>query len=93
MNGFFDLDKNFLKSSLVLRNIGDVIIRVDKRYFRPTEVESLLGDPSKAKKILGWKPKVSVQQMCAEMVASDFEIALKESLLQKNFYSDLKAKK
>jgi GDPmannose 4,6-dehydratase len=52
-------------------NVGDTIVKVDPRYFRPTEVETLLGDPSKAKGKLGWVPEITVQQMCAEMVASD----------------------
>jgi GDP-D-mannose dehydratase len=52
---------------------GDVIVRVDPRYFRPAEVETLLGDPSKAKAKLGWVPEITVEEMCAEMVASDLE--------------------
>ena len=51
--------------------IGKPIIKVDKRYFRPAEVETLLGDASKAKKILGWKPKISFDQLVAEMIDSD----------------------
>jgi GDPmannose 4,6-dehydratase len=54
---------------------GEVIIRVDEEYFRPTEVESLLGDPSKAKKDLGWEPQISTQEMCSEMVREDLKIA------------------
>lgn len=54
---------------------GDIIIRVDEAYFRPTEVESLLGDPSKAKKELGWKPEISTQEMCSEMIREDLKIA------------------
>lgn len=61
---------------------GDVIVRVDPRYFRPTEVETLLGDPSKAKDKLGWEPEISVQEMCAEMVASDLAIARRHALLR-----------
>src|SRR5690606_22769206 len=53
--------------------VGDVIVRVDPRYFRPAEVETLLGDPSKAKQKLGWTPEISVQQMCAEMVEEDLK--------------------
>jgi GDPmannose 4,6-dehydratase len=64
--------------------IGDVILRIDPRYFRPTEVENLLGDPSKAKLKLGWVPEITVQQMCAEMVCADLEEARKQSLLKKN---------
>jgi GDPmannose 4,6-dehydratase len=54
---------------------GDVIIRVDEEYFRPTEVESLLGDPSKAKKNLGWEPQISTQEMCSEMIREDLKNA------------------
>ena len=50
---------------------GDIIIKVDPRYFRPTEVETLLGDPTKAKEILGWTPEISLEEMIAEMVAQD----------------------
>lgn len=53
--------------------VGQVILRIDSRYFRPAEVEKLLGDPSKAKKMLGWEPKISVQQMCKEMVDEDYQ--------------------
>ena len=53
------------------------IIRIDPRYFRPTEVETLLGDPSKAKAKLGWTPEISVQEMCKEMVAEDLAMANK----------------
>ena len=52
-------------------NVGDIIVRIDPKYFRPAEVETLLGDPSYAKKELGWEPKISVQEMCSEMVESD----------------------
>jgi GDPmannose 4,6-dehydratase len=61
---------------------GDVIVRVDPRYFRPTEVETLLGDPTKAKTRLGWTPEISLDQMIDEMVAADFEQARKHALLQ-----------
>jgi GDPmannose 4,6-dehydratase len=64
--------------------IGDVIIRVDPRYFRPTEVEALLGDPSKANGKLGWKPEISTRQMCAEMVATDLKDAQKNAFLARN---------
>jgi GDPmannose 4,6-dehydratase len=66
--------------------VGDVIVKIDPRYFRPTEVETLLGDPSKAKVKLGWTPDITVQQMCAEMVASDLEEARKHALLKKHGY-------
>jgi GDPmannose 4,6-dehydratase len=65
---------------------GQVVIRVDPRYFRPTEVETLLGDPSRAKSKLGWKPEITVQEMCAEMVAADLEDARRHALLKKHGY-------
>ena len=55
--------------------------RIDPRYFRPTEVDLLLGDSSKALKKLGWSPKISLEEMIKEMVEKDQEDALKESLL------------
>ncbi len=65
---------------------GDVIIRVDSRYFRPTEVDTLIGDPSKAKEKLGWEPEITVQEMCREMVAEDLQIAKRHTLLKKHGY-------
>jgi GDPmannose 4,6-dehydratase len=62
--------------------VGDIIVKIDPRYFRPTEVETLLGDPSKAKVQLGWTPEITVQQMCAEMVSVDLEEAKKHALLK-----------
>jgi len=70
-------------------SVGDVIIKIDERYFRPLEVETLLGDPTKAEKVLGWKPQVSAQAMCAEMVASDLELAQKTAMLLRNGFSAL----
>jgi GDPmannose 4,6-dehydratase len=67
--------------------VGDVVVKIDPRYFRPTEVETLLGDPSKAKAKLGWTPEITVQQMCAEMVARDLEEAQKHALLKKHGYN------
>jgi GDPmannose 4,6-dehydratase len=67
--------------------VGDVIVRIDPRYFRPTEVETLLGDPTKAKERLGWVPEITVQEMCAEMVASDLAQATQHALLKKHGYS------
>lgn len=66
--------------------VGDVIVRVDKRYFRPSEVETLLGNPSKAKQKLGWTPEITVQEMCAEMVAEDLQAAKRTALLKANGY-------
>ena len=66
--------------------VGDVIVKIDPRYFRPTEVETLLGDPSKAKAKLGWTPEITVQEMCAEMVASDLKEAQRHALLKRHGY-------
>jgi GDPmannose 4,6-dehydratase len=66
--------------------VGDVVVAVDPRYFRPAEVETLLGDPSKAKRELGWTPEVTVEQMCAEMVASDLQEAKRHALLRAHGY-------
>lgn len=62
--------------------VGDVIVCIDPRYFRPTEVETLLGDPTKAKEKLGWVPKITVREMCAEMVANDLVQAKQHALLK-----------
>ena len=66
--------------------VGDVIVRVDPRYFRPTEVETLLGDPTKAKNLLGWVPEITVEDMCAEMVAADLQVAKQQALLKAHGY-------
>lgn len=55
--------------------VGDVVVRVDPRYFRPSEVETLLGDPARARERLGWTPNITARQMCAEMVAEDLKAA------------------
>jgi len=68
-------------------NIGDVIVKVDPRYFRPAEVETLLGDPTKAKQKLGWVPEITVEEMCAEMVAHDLNKAKQHALLKKHGYA------
>lgn len=62
--------------------VGDVIVRVDPRYFRPAEVETLLGDPTKAKEKLGWVPEIAVEELCAEMVANDLDQAKRHALLK-----------
>jgi len=62
--------------------VGDVIVKVDPRYFRPAEVETLLGDPSKAKAILGWAPQITVEEMCAEMVQNDLDSAKQHAILK-----------
>lgn len=66
--------------------VGDVIVQIDPRYFRPAEVETLLGDPSKAKEKLGWEPEITVQEMCAEMVTEDLKIAKRHALLKEHGY-------
>lgn len=63
---------------------GDVIIRVDPRFFRPAEVDTLLGDPSKAKRDLGWEPEITIEQLCAEMIAADLEEARRHALLKEH---------
>ncbi|WP_019612433.1 GDP-mannose 4,6-dehydratase [Thioalkalivibrio sp. AKL7] len=65
---------------------GDVVVAVDPRYFRPAEVETLLGDPSKAKAVLGWEPEITVEEMCAEMVAADLHEARRHALLKEHGY-------
>ncbi|SMX23632.1 GDP-mannose 4,6-dehydratase [Boseongicola aestuarii] len=62
--------------------VGDVIVRIDPRYFRPAEVETLLGDPTKAKERLGWEPEITAREMCAEMVAEDLRVAERHALLK-----------
>lgn len=66
--------------------IGKEIIHVDKKYYRPTEVELLIGDASKAKKRLGWKPKYDVQTLCSEMVESDLKLFKRDQYLKKGGY-------
>ncbi|KNX42006.1 GDP-mannose 4,6-dehydratase [Roseovarius tolerans] len=63
---------------------GDVLLRIDPRYFRPAEVETLLGDPAKAKAKLGWVPEITAQEMCAEMVADDLRTAQRHALLREH---------
>jgi len=67
--------------------VGDVVVRVDPRYFRPTEVETLLGDPAKAKRELGWVPEIAAQDMCKEMVAHDLAQAQQHALLKSHGYN------
>ncbi len=66
--------------------VGDVIVKIDPRYFRPAEVETLLGDPSKAKEKLGWEPQITTQEMCAEMVGEDLKTSKRHALLKKYGY-------
>jgi GDPmannose 4,6-dehydratase len=66
--------------------VGDVVVEVDSRYFRPTEVESLLGDATKAKEKLSWVPEITTQEMCFEMMKSDMAEAQKQALLKSHGY-------
>ncbi len=63
---------------------GDVVIRVDPKYFRPTEVDTLLGDPSKAKNDLDWEPKITLDELVDEMITLDLKIAKRDALLKKS---------
>ena len=67
--------------------VGDVIVKIDPQYYRPTEVETLLGDPSKAKQKLGWTPEITLDQMITEMVAYDLNAAKQLALLQQHGYT------
>jgi GDPmannose 4,6-dehydratase len=64
--------------------VGQVILRIDERYFRPAEVDTLLGDPSKAKQVLGWEPEITAKEMCEEMINEDYKSALRYRLLKDN---------
>lgn len=66
---------------------GQVVVKVDPRYFRPTEVETLLGDPTKAKEKLGWVPKITLEEMVAEMVREDLSIAQRDDLCRKEGFN------
>ena len=67
--------------------VGDVIVQVDPRYYRPTEVETLLGDPSKAKEKLGWVPEVTLDEMIVEMVGNDLDQARQHALLKQHGFA------
>ena len=66
--------------------VGDIVCRIDSKYFRPAEVKTLLGNPEKAKRILGWKPEITAQEMCAEMIAKDLIAAKSKLALQNKGY-------
>lgn len=68
-------------------SVGDVIVRVRPKYFRPSEVETLLGDPSKAKAKLGWEPEITLEAMCSEMIAHDLEEARRHALMKAHGFS------
>ena len=86
-----ELDMNIRWEGVGVNEVGyqndTPIIRIDSRYFRPTEVETLLGDPSKAKAKLGWTPQITAQEMCKEMVAEDLARAKQHALLKSNGYN------
>ena len=69
--------------------VGNCIVAADPRYFRPTEVESLLGDASKAREKLGWKPKTTFEELVAEMVRDDFKAAEREELIKTHGYKTM----
>ncbi|BAU48586.1 GDP-mannose 4,6-dehydratase [Sulfurifustis variabilis] len=66
---------------------GQVVVRIDPRYFRPTEVETLLGDPTKARETLGWSPKVGFRELVAEMVSADLKAAERDALVKRHGYA------
>ncbi|SMY09214.1 GDP-mannose 4,6-dehydratase [Flavimaricola marinus] len=65
-------------------SVGDTVLKIDPRYFRPAEVETLLGSPAKAKAKLGWEPQITAQEMCAEMVFEDLKTAQRHALLKQH---------
>jgi len=66
---------------------GDVVLRIDPRYFRPAEVETLLGDATRAREKLGWVPEITAREMCAEMVRGDLNVARQHALLKRHGYN------
>jgi len=72
------------------KNTGKTIVRIDPKYFRPTEVETLLGNPSKAKLKLGWEPKISFDQLVEEMIQHDLLLAAKDQMCEKEGYPTFK---
>jgi len=68
---------------------GRLIVAVDPRYFRPTEVETLLGNPAKAKAKLGWSPKTSFDELVTEMITADYELAKRDALVSEKGYKIL----
>ena len=73
--------KSILSNQDTLLKEGDVIIRVSEKYFRPTEVETLLGDSSNASSDLNWKPKITIRELCNEMIESDLLRSKQRKLL------------
>lgn len=85
--GSIDESSPILNTEQTILKTKDTIFKIDPRYFRPTEVESLLGDPTKAKEELGWVPEITLQEMCKEMVIHDLEQAKQHSLLKEHGYA------
>jgi GDPmannose 4,6-dehydratase len=73
-----------IENKLARCKVGDIIVRVDSRYFRPTEVETLLGDPTKAKKKLGWTPQTTFNELVKEMVQADYNLAKRDGLVKEH---------
>jgi len=82
--GSIDPSSPILDTEQTALKSGDIIVRIDPRYFRPTEVETLLGDPSKAREKLGWFPEITLEETCKEMVAYDLDQAKRHSLIKNN---------
>jgi GDPmannose 4,6-dehydratase len=71
-------------------NTDRTVVRIDPRYFRPTEVDSLLGDASKARRQLGWAPKVTFAELVREMVESDWRLAQRDALVEREGFASYK---
>ena len=78
----FSVIKELLQTIIKLEAQSRIVVKVDPRYFRPAEVETLSGDLTKAKETLGWVPEITVQEMCAAMVAEDLKMAQRHALLK-----------
>jgi GDPmannose 4,6-dehydratase len=85
--GSINLSSPILNTQQTALKAGDIIVRIDPRYFRPTEVETLLGDPGKAKEKLGWIPEITLQEVCKEMVSYDLDQAKRHSLIKKHGFA------
>jgi len=84
------IDESFLNEKSESVKLGDIIVKVDPRYFRPTEVETLLGDPAKSKDKLGWVPKITFEEMVTEMVRHDLTEARKDALCESEGFRTFK---
>ena len=80
------VDSHHHRSGCGTPHSSRVIVRVDRRYYRPAEVDTLLGDPTKAKLKLGWEPKVTFPELVSEMVRADLEAARRDELVKKHGY-------